>query len=121
MTKQTFGSVVIWIGIAVFAYLKWHFPDGRPTDFTSHLAVGAWFSAGILIFGEVGARMMGTREAGGVDRSFGAAMLLGAIALALALIYHLITSGQPGLLAAMFAGAALYLALLRQPFVMATR
>ena len=120
MTKQTFGSVVIWIGIAVFAYLKWHFPDGRPTDFTSHLAVGAWFSGGILLFAESGYSLMTGKSAAG-DRAFGTVMLLSAVAVSIGLFYHLITSNQPGLLMAMFAGAAMYLALLRQPFVMATR
>ena len=121
-SNDTFTSLVFWAGILLFAFLKWHLPDGRPPQhLTEFLAVGAMVGGGLLLFGEAGAWMMNHRQQSITDRGFGALMLLSAIALAIGLVGHSIWTNRCELVVALFFGAALYMALLRNPFVALTR
>ncbi|NYE61995.1 sugar phosphate permease [Duganella sp. 1224] len=121
-SNSTVASLVFWIGIVMFAYLKWHLPEGRPPhDLLEFLSVGACVAGGILLFGEVGANLMRSRDSGVVDRGFGAMMLLSALLLGIALVAYSIATYQSELLLALIFGAALYLTFLRNPFVSLTR
>ena len=110
-------SLIFWAGILLFAFLKWSLPDGRPPrGLQEFLAVGACISGGILLFGEAGASLL-RNSISHADRAFGVLMTLSAAGLSVALIGHLIATNQGELIASLLIGAALYLVLLRNPFV----
>jgi len=121
MKNTTPTSLLLLFGILLFAYLKFNFPDGRPNDLVSFIAVGAWMSASILVFGESGWWMLKQPSVGKTDRSLGLCMVCAAVALSAAIGWHLYVTLQVGMILALAFGTLLYLTLLRMPFIALTK
>jgi hypothetical protein len=120
MDNSTLQSIRLLLGGCLVVFLGWTVKDlhGRPDGLLEFIAVGTLVGGGMLLLLESGWRVMSNNRGNSeFDSFYGWGMVLGVIAMYVALTWHALASDQLWIILSMVLGSWIYIFTVRNPFV----